>query len=167
MHHTLCKQRKKWFFFVEWFTVGCQIYMSREDAGGVASRKEKKIASRKRYGVKERLQMGRRKVCKYSLWWVVALQPLQTGMRLLQLREQEMFSICFGKHVRSIAIARSPFLQSDPRCTVGFAWMPLRHHRLPFAYIVMSFYITVASCLFVLMRLLRNCPQGHGAAVGL
>ncbi len=47
--------------------MGCQIYMSREDAGGVVSRKEKKIASGKRYGVKERLQMKKRKVCKYSL----------------------------------------------------------------------------------------------------
>ncbi len=49
-------------FFVEWFTVGCQIYMSREDAGGVVSRKEKKIASAKRYGVKERLQMKKKSV---------------------------------------------------------------------------------------------------------
>lgn len=40
MDHALCKQRKK-AFFVELFTVGCQIYMSREDAGGVVNRKEK------------------------------------------------------------------------------------------------------------------------------
>lgn len=33
--------REKRFFFVELFTVGCQIYMSREDAGGVVNRKEK------------------------------------------------------------------------------------------------------------------------------
>lgn len=114
MDHALSKQRKK-AFFVEWFTVGCQICMSREDAGGVASRKEKKIASWNRYGVKEGLQMGKRKVCKYSLWWVVALQPLQTGMRLLQLREQETFSICFGKHVGSIAIPRAPHLHKNTK----------------------------------------------------
>ncbi len=109
-------------FFVEWFTVGCQIYMSREDAGGVVSRKEKKIASTKRYGVKERLQMKKRKVCKYSLWWVVALQPLQTEIRLLQLREQETFSICLGKHVGSIAIPRAPLLHKNTK------W-PLLHCR--------------------------------------
>lgn len=47
MDHALCKQRKKAaaFFFVEGFTVGCQIYMNREDAGGVVSRQEKQIAS--------------------------------------------------------------------------------------------------------------------------
>lgn len=163
MDHALCKQRKK-AIFVEWFTVGCQIYMSREDAGGVVSRKEKKIASVKVW--KKDCKWEREK-CKYSLWWVVALQPLQTGMRLLQLREQETFSICFDKHVGGIAIPRAALLhktQSDPCWTVGFAWIPLRHRRLTFTRIVISFYITVASCLFVLMRLLRNCPQGHGAA---
>lgn len=80
---------------------------------------------------------------------------------------ERAFSICFGKHVGSIAIPCAPLLhktQSDPCCTVGFVWIPPCHRRLHFTRIVISFYITVTSCLFVLMQLLRNCPQGHGAA---
>ncbi len=111
MDHALCKQRKK-AIFVEWFTVWCQIYMSREDAGGVVSRKEKKIASVKVW--KKDCKWEREK-CKYSLWWVVALQPLQTGMRLLQLREQETYSICFDKHVGSIAIPHAALLHNNTK----------------------------------------------------
>lgn len=60
MDHALCKQRKK-AFFVELFTVGCQIYMSREDAGGVVNRKEKQIAS-ERAGT----DTVRKKDCKWE-----------------------------------------------------------------------------------------------------
>lgn len=42
---TLFVNREKRLFLWSDLLWGCQIYMSREDAGGVVSRKEKKIAS--------------------------------------------------------------------------------------------------------------------------
>lgn len=71
--------------------------------------------------------MGKRKVCKYSLWWVVTLQPLQTGMRLLQLRESKRcspFVLANILEVRRFLVHSPSKKQSDPSCTVGLSVNP-------------------------------------------
>lgn len=70
--------------------------------------------------------MGKRKVCKYSLWWVVTPQPLQTGMRLLQLKESKRCSPFVLANILEERwfLVRSPSKkQSDP-CTVGSSVNP-------------------------------------------
>lgn len=120
MDRALCKQRKKKLFCGLIYCGVSDLYEQRR-CWGCSEQKREKDSEREEIRCERKTANGKEK--SVQIFTVMSCGTAAPANRNEFIAAERAFSICFGKHVGSIAIPCAPLLhktQSDPCCTVGF-----------------------------------------------